>query len=108
MLTNSPATRPNQCRNTSDSDENSSRDCHAKPHRGPTVDKHCDDLSSKPPRKRRRMMAPRPRNERPAPGEPQPAPLSAEARPLLTSTLMARLRAYGSAETVAAGDLIYQ
>jgi thioredoxin reductase (NADPH) len=54
------------------------------------------------------MMAPRPRNERPAPGEPQPAPLSAEARPLLTSPLMARLRAYGSAETVAAGDLIYQ
>jgi thioredoxin reductase (NADPH) len=54
------------------------------------------------------MMAPRPRNERSAPGEPQPAPLSDEARPSLTSTLMARLRAYGSAETVAAGDLIYQ
>jgi thioredoxin reductase (NADPH) len=54
------------------------------------------------------MMAPRNSNERPAPGEPQPAPLSAESRPLLTSALMARLRGYGSAETVAAGDLIYQ
>jgi thioredoxin reductase (NADPH) len=48
------------------------------------------------------------RNERFAPDEPQPAPVNTKTRPLLTPALMARLRAYGSAETVAAGDLIYQ
>jgi thioredoxin reductase (NADPH) len=54
------------------------------------------------------MTAPHARNERPAPGEPQPVPVSTKTRPLLTPALMARLRAYGSAQTVAAGDLIYQ
>jgi thioredoxin reductase (NADPH) len=54
------------------------------------------------------MTAPRDRNQRPAPGEPQPAPVSTETRPLLTSALMARLRGYGSAQMVAAGELIYQ
>ena len=35
-------------------------------------------------------------------------PVSTETRPLLTPALMARLREYGTAETVAAGDLMYQ
>ena len=54
------------------------------------------------------MMAPRARNNRQAPGEPQLSPVWTETRPLLTPALMARLCAYGSAETVCAGDLIYQ
>lgn len=54
------------------------------------------------------MTDPRAREERPAPGEPQPPPVDTKTRPALTPALMARLRAYGSAETVAAGDLIYQ
>ena len=53
-------------------------------------------------------MAPRARNNRQAPGEPQLSPVWTETRPLLTPALMARLCAYGSAETVCAGDLIYQ
>ncbi|HUB55243.1 MAG TPA: FAD-dependent oxidoreductase [Mycobacterium sp.] len=38
----------------------------------------------------------------------QPAPANTKIRPVLTPTLMARLRAYGSPEKVGAGDLIYQ
>jgi thioredoxin reductase (NADPH) len=54
------------------------------------------------------MMAPRGRNERSAPGEPQPAPADTKARPVLTPALMTRLHAYGSAETVAPDDLVYE
>src|ERR1700757_110912 len=107
MSKTSPAAERSRSRNTSDSDENSSRE-RAQPHQRPTVAKHRDGLSSKPSLGRLRMMAPRGRNERPAPGEPQPGPVSIKTRPLLTPALMARVRAYGSAETVAAGDLIYQ
>lgn len=38
----------------------------------------------------------------------QRTPVGGATRPTLTAALMARLRAYGSAESVAAGDLIYQ
>src|SRR6476661_3289677 len=54
------------------------------------------------------MMAPRAPDGRPADGEPQREPASTATRPLLSPALMARLRMYGSAETVSAGDLIYQ
>jgi CRP-like cAMP-binding protein len=35
-------------------------------------------------------------------------PANSKTRPSLTAELMARLRAYGSPETIATGDLIYQ
>jgi len=104
----SPADRRNRWRNTSDSDENSSRDPHAQTTQTSNRGNSRDRRFSKPSLRHALMTAPRSRNERPARGGPQPAPASTEMRPLLTAALMARLRAYGSAQTVAAGDLLYQ
>src|SRR5882757_609002 len=108
MSKTSPADRRNRWRNTSDRDKNSSHDSHTQTTQTSNRGNYRDGRFSTPSLKRVLMTAPRHQNERTAPGGSPPARVSTETRPLLTATLMERLRVYGSPQTVAAGDLLYQ